>query len=325
MLRHWPGPDDSLMERLTTFVSSRGLLKACGAHNNKPTSSAGHIAPELLASHVPGGSIYVCTHALANFAEHFLPRLREPFVLVSGDSDLPISPQSLGHPAIKAILSSEYLLDWFAQNLSADHPKLRPLPIGLDYHTMWETPGFWGLTAVSPISQEHSLLATLASSPPFSQRYLVGYCNWHFALQRGDRTECRAKVDKSICYFEAKPVPRSSTWVRQAECMFVVSPQGAGMDCHRTWEAIMLGCIPVLKRNALAPLLDGLPALVVDDWQQVNRETLVDYASRVQTMKFDFSPLFRDSWARKIARLPARDFPAMTLQEFRSCLTRVTG
>ena len=188
-------------------------------------------------------------------------------MLVSGDSDIPISDSLIADPAINAILTSDYLHAWYAQNLSAQHPKLFQLPIGLDYHTMWERPGFWGISAVSPIAQENSLLNILASSPEFNQRYLAAYCNWHFALGRGDRQECFEKSDKSVCFFETNAVPRNSTWLRQAECMFVVSPEGAGMDCHRTWEALLLGCIPIVKRNVLSSLFADLPVLIVNDWK----------------------------------------------------------
>jgi hypothetical protein len=30
---------------------------------------------------------------------------------------------------------------------------------------------------------------------------------------------------------------------------FVASPYGGGPDCHRTWEALILGCIPIVKSS----------------------------------------------------------------------------
>ena len=27
---------------------------------------------------------------------------------------------------------------------------------------------------------------------------------------------------------------------------FILSPAGIGLDCHRTWEALCLGCIPIV-------------------------------------------------------------------------------
>lgn len=314
------------MERLTSFVSSRGILKSCRAHNKQPASSNTRIDADLISQHRPYSSIYICTDALRNFSDNFLPSIQTPFTLVSGDSDTPVSEVLLADPAIRGILEHEHLQAWHAQNLSASHPKLFQLPIGLDYHTMWERPGFWGITAVSPMAQENSLINTLASSPEFNQRYLTAYCNWHFAMDRGDRRECHEKVDKSACYFETSHVPRNSTWLRQAECMFVLSPEGAGMDCHRTWEAILLGCVPIVKRNPLAPLFAELPVMIVDDWTEVNRQSLLSYANAIQNQKFNFSSLFREFVNNRLEGKPVEGLPPpMTSLEFRKLLTRKTG
>jgi len=313
------------MEQLTTFVSSRGILKSCGCHNLDPLSSHAELDPELLANHRPGGSVYVCTDALQRFALDFLPRITSPFVLVSGDSDSPINEAFLANPAIALLLASENLLAWHAQNLLAQHPKLHLLPIGMDYHTMWQLPGMWGITAMSPMAQENSLLNTLAASPDFQLRYVTAYCNWHFVIGRGDRQECFEKVDKSVCFFEVNAVPRNSTWLRQAECMFVVSPEGAGMDCHRTWEAILLGCVPIVKKNAISSLFAELPVLVVEDWQEVHRETLMNYFQTLPDRKFDFSPLFRQYWMQKIEGRSPHILDPMSYADFRKLLTRKTG
>jgi hypothetical protein len=55
---------------------------------------------------------------------------------------------------------------------------------------------------------------------------------------------------------------------------FVLSPPGNGIDCHRTYEAIALGCIPIVKSSPLDPLYEGLPVIIVQDWSEVTRELL---------------------------------------------------
>jgi hypothetical protein len=48
---------------------------------------------------------------------------------------------------------------------------------------------------------------------------------------------------------------------------FVISPPGNGSDCHRTWEALYLGAIPVVLTSALSgSLASELPIWVVDKW-----------------------------------------------------------
>ena len=50
---------------------------------------------------------------------------------------------------------------------------------------------------------------------------------------------------------------------------FVASPPGNGMDCHRTWEALYLRTIPVVKRSSLYDAFPRLPVLAVHDWSEV--------------------------------------------------------
>lgn len=49
---------------------------------------------------------------------------------------------------------------------------------------------------------------------------------------------------------------------------FVISPPGNGSDCHRTWESIYLGAIPVVLRQHFPESFSGvLPVLAVDKYE----------------------------------------------------------
>ncbi len=288
------------MEQFTSLVSSRGILKSCALHNRQPVSSSPLVDASLIQATPGVPSVYVCTDALAVFALETLPRIEQPFVLVTGDSDRPVDERLLRDPHVERILGSSLLRGWFAQNLCADFPGLHPLPIGLDYHTMTERTGFWGLGTISPMAQEHQLFGILAGARSFEKRYVAAYCNWHFQIDRGDRRECMDGVEKAACFFEPNPVPRKTTWERQAEMMFVLSPSGGGMDCHRTWEALALGCVPVVRDGPLRRVLEGLPCIFVNDWREVTRKFLLEQAQVFAGGKYDFSGLFRETWMRRI-------------------------
>jgi len=313
------------MEQLTTLVSSRGLLRACHSHNLNPISSSSHIEDGLLDHHTPGKTIYVCTEALIQFATHFFPKIKSSFVLVSGDSDKSVNQHLLHEPAISAMVSNELLLSWFAQNLTVMHPKLVQMPIGLDYHTMWERPGSWGISSISGIAQEQTLFNIFNDSPAFNERYLNAYCNWKPVPGWGDREDCYSKIDRSICLFESSSISRRSTWQRQSEFMYVISPEGIGMDCHRTWEAIMLGCIPIIKRNALSSMYAELPVLIVEDWSDVTPQTLSNHSVVATEQKFNFSSLFKEHWTNRFNDVKTKILDPMKMREFRKFLTRKTG
>lgn len=67
-----------------------------------------------------------------------------------------------------------------------------------------------------------------------------------------------------------------------SQSYFTLSPPGNGPDCHRTWEAIYRGSVPIVLRSAW-PFPDAqLPVLVVDDWWQAE-DLFRDQASLLET------------------------------------------
>lgn len=54
--------------------------------------------------------------------------------------------------------------------------------------------------------------------------------------------------------------------------LFVPSPRGNGVDCHRTWEAIYAGAVPVVLRSDWPFQHLNLPVLCVDDWDEALRQ-----------------------------------------------------
>lgn len=74
---------------------------------------------------------------------------------------------------------------------------------------------------------------------------------------------------------------------------FVVSPEGNGIDCHRHYEALMAGAIPIMEHNArIEQKYQGLPILYTTDYSELTTEYL--YRTYVEMIKteYDFSRLF---------------------------------
>jgi hypothetical protein len=57
-----------------------------------------------------------------------------------------------------------------------------------------------------------------------------------------------------------------------ARARFVVSPPGAELDAHRTWEALALGAVPMVLRGPLDPLLAKLPVVMLAGVGQLGDE-----------------------------------------------------
>ena len=49
-----------------------------------------------------------------------------------------------------------------------------------------------------------------------------------------------------------------------------MSPRGNGLDCHRTWEILMMRRVPVIKREgSMERLYNNMPVLFVDEWSDL--------------------------------------------------------
>ena len=50
--------------------------------------------------------------------------------------------------------------------------------------------------------------------------------------------------------------PRGQYLMTLGSHKFVLSPRGNGLDAHRTWEAMLVGAIPIVRASALNPLYE---------------------------------------------------------------------
>jgi hypothetical protein len=74
---------------------------------------------------------------------------------------------------------------------------------------------------------------------------------------------------------------------------FVISPEGNGIDCHRHYEALMAGCIPIVEYH---PGIDqkyyGCPILWTRDYSEINCDNLDRIYQEMIDRDYDFSRLF---------------------------------
>lgn len=56
---------------------------------------------------------------------------------------------------------------------------------------------------------------------------------------------------------------------------YTISPHGFHADCHRHWEAILCGCVPItIKHEFLEPFSEA-PILFLNSWDELTEELLI--------------------------------------------------
>ena len=164
------------------------------------------------------------------------------FILVTGNSDRPASySYSQAYQTEDRLLNSPLLIAWFAENLDFTHPKVIPLPIGL------ENREFRGLGVPNVLSQ--------AILPSNESRDILSYIN--FIPRKGRPSRGKAmKTLANISKVETDRIPHIEYTKDLRRSKFVVSPPGVGWDCHRTWESVLFGSIPIDPLRVIVSLAD---------------------------------------------------------------------
>lgn len=84
---------------------------------------------------------------------------------------------------------------------------------------------------------------------------------------------------------------------------FIISPKGAGIDCHRTWESIILGCIPIVKSSSINEIYKNLPILVIENWSDLNIELLDKKYKEIKSTQYNLDKLYLNYWISKFEQM----------------------
>lgn len=279
------------------LVSSRGILKSCDIHDPNPSSSVRHVYKYDWASIDRPVSIYICSSALRDFFSNAVSKIKVPFVLVTGDSDQTIFDDLFTPDEMERIFSNENLLHVYGQNMVSVHDRITKIPIGLDYHTMRHS-DCWG-SKQTPAEQEADLFSLLSVNVEKANR---AYANYQFLMTTrygSDRKDAKKSISPDLVYYEPNHANRVQCWQNMIKYKYVISPHGNGYDCHRTWEALALGSIPIVKTSALDSLFDDLPVLIVEKWSDVTSDLLTNYPDRSNEVP---EKLYLKYWTDQIKR-----------------------
>lgn len=255
--------------------------------------------------------VFVYSDLLDSFIARILPLIEQPFVLVSHTGDHGVDERFL------EALESPKIIHWFGQNVTFRHPKLTALPIGLA-NSKWPhgDPGTLARIAAQGILKRTGLYVNFDAGTNRALRtpILEALAEKPFAVMGRRRrpltyfTQAWAFVTRKR--FVDKGWGKSfPDYLREMSgWCYAVSPPGNGIDCHRTWEALYLGVIPVVS-PPLGGLLDNLPVIVVEDFAKVDLEGLKAELQRLEG-PFAWEKLTMSYW-RDLIRRRAKGEPSV--------------
>lgn len=228
-----------------------------------------------------GDIIYLNPYYLDFFFDYVHPEIKVPYVLLTTNSTVSCPGK------YACYLDERTLACWFTKNPDYRHPKLKPIPLGF-------ANAYFSFGDVRVIKRVRTF--------PSQYRDVLLLMNFKVA---DDRIWRKPVYDlfknEPFCY----NAPQKSFYeylYDMSRSKFLLSPAGAGVDCYRTWEALLFGCIPIVKRSTIDSLFKDLPVVIIDDWRQVTRDFLEKKYKQMSKIKYRREKLFMPYWLNKIKK-----------------------
>lgn len=190
----------------------------------------------------------VCTRKRANVRALLSMKLA-PFVLVTIESDATM-------PSHRAWLDDPTILRWYSWNTAFQHPKLVPLPIGLNEKR--NGPLMRHAMQWRPVPKMEAVLINFRLDRPWRRQLWDMSANWSFAVRIPYVYGIRSRYSNASAYYDL-----------MRRFRYVACPQGLGIDTHRVWEALYLNVTPIVIRTQMTSMYSGLDVMVLDEWDEL--------------------------------------------------------
>lgn len=230
-----------------------------------------------------GDKVFVELTALKKWFSDFHPKVSSKYILISHNGD-----EAIDGELVDTI--DDKIIKWYSQNVNYIHPKLVPIPIGLEnlfYYNNGIPNNFIKYKNNVPTLNKILYGFNIQTNPPERQAAYDSLVN-------------NLLADKIS---EKWPGPKKYLQI-MSQYKFIASPPGNGIDCHRTWEAMYLNVVPIVKRSVLTEYFFnlGLPMWLINDWTELmsfNQDEL--RAKYVKIMSnFNRNSLSFDYWKKVI-------------------------
>ncbi len=190
---------------------------------------------------------------------------------------------------------------WFAQNKDTINNKVFSIPIGLE-NTMLRTSlksnnGIFSSQVNGALQK--TLLIDKINSYDIEKNKLV-YLNFNPNTFPQERNYVLNKFSNEKWVTHTKDLSIQNLYFDIAQHKFVFSPRGNGVDCHRTWEALYLRTIPIVKKSIHMNEFSDLPIYFVDNWDEITEDNLNEFYSKNRNKLFNLEKLHYSYWKNRI-------------------------
>jgi hypothetical protein len=253
----------------------------------------------------PPATIYVRSeiNALNYFISTVLGDIKSNFILVtsSHDTPMPIGFQENFNLNWEVIVNNKYLKVWFTENRDLIHEKIKPIPLGIPHPDL---PSWVEKENDSSLVVWSDDFIEKAQSLRNPDRLFKIFGCWYPRVNHPSGTCPQNNNERQMAYESLiskkeifdwyQPGMSRMEFIRQlGSYQFVLCPHGGGLDPNpKCWEALIMGAIPIVKRNSMSESLQHLPIAFVDEWSEITLKKLVHwgevYRPRLQVENLEY-------------------------------------
>tara|TARA_R100000234_G_scaffold39845_1_gene23809 strand:+ start:4700 stop:5500 length:801 start_codon:yes stop_codon:yes gene_type:complete len=228
-----------------------------------------------------GQVIFIKTDLVPMFFTRIMPRINRSVVIITHNSALGIGER------YKKYLDDPRVIKWYAQNANFNHPKLCSVPLGI-------ANARWPHGDISEIKK--------ANEAKNKKDHLV-YMNFDLKTNITERTKVYDMFKDKDYVLKGERKPFGEYLKDLARCKYTLSPPGAGIDCHRIWESVAVGTVPIVQDCHNISFHKDMPIMIIDDWGKLTEEYLSNKYDNFTSNKYSSRAIMIDYWSKKIGLL----------------------
>lgn len=189
--------------------------------------------------------IFIKTDFIDLFFQNF--EFNQQVIIFTHNSDYGINSNHIKY------LDIPNLISWYAQNIDIIHPKLKSIPIGIA-NEEWPH----GDTSILELIKNQN-----------NKKTNLLYANFNCHTNPRERNHCiNCLNDQNVMI--SPPLEFEKYLLNLSQSYFSISPNGNGIDCHKTWESLYLKTIPIVTKSINSLQYKDFPIIIIDDWSNFN-------------------------------------------------------
>jgi hypothetical protein len=206
------------------------------------------------------------------FINNIMPLIKRPFILVTHNSDYMSGERN-------RILINPLLIKWYGQNMNVISDKTEGIPIGFE-NKMWNRTNFEIIDKYKTNIKQNLLYLNFSLHTNQNRNYVLH----NLLLQNFEKNNNK---------------PWNEYIEELSQYKFAISPEGNGIDCHRTWECLYLGVIPIVLKHTCMNHFNELPILFVDDYNCISVDFLLEKYDEFKNKQFNLEKMDINYWKEK--------------------------